>query len=186
MDSRWQLNWQRLFRRLSVFAGGCTLEAIEAVCIALDHGAAQVLDGVASLIDKSLVQQGEQADSEQRLMMLETIREYGLEALASSGEQERTRRAHAHYYLRLVEEVAPKLREPEQAAWLERWEREHDNLRAAMRCFLERGEDGQGTEDGGEMALRFGVALRGFWVIHGHWSEGGPFWSEPWQPVKDL
>jgi len=166
---------QRLFRRLSVFAGGCTLEAIEAVCIALDHGAAQVLDGVASLIDKSLVQQGEQADGEQRLMMLETIREYGLEARASSGERERTRRAHAHYYLRLVEEVAPKLREPEQAAWLERWEQEHDNLRAAMRCFLERGEDGQGTEDGEEMALRFGVALRGFWVIHGHWSEGRTF-----------
>src|SRR6266699_2698139 len=166
---------QRLFRRLSVFAGGCTLEAIEAVCIALDHGAAQVLDGVASLIDKSLVQQREQADGEQRLMMLETIREYGLEALASSGERERTRRAHAHYYLRLVEEVAPKLREPEQAAWLERWEQEHDNLRAAMRCFLERGEDGQGTEDGEEMALRFGVALRGFWVIHGHWSEGRTF-----------
>ena len=166
---------QRLLRQLSVFAGGCTLEAIEAVCIALDHGAAQVLDGVASFIDKSLVQQREQADSEQRLMMLETIREYGLEALASSGERERTRRAHAHYYLRLVEEVAPKLGEPGQAAWLERLEREHDNLRAAMQWSLERGEDGQDTEDGGEMALRFGVALRGFWVIHGHWNEGRTF-----------
>jgi predicted ATPase/DNA-binding CsgD family transcriptional regulator len=159
---------QQLFRRLSVFAGGCTLEAIEAVCITLDHGAAQVLDGVASLIDKSLVQQREQADSEQRLMMLETIREYGLEALASSGERECTRRAHAHYYLRLVEEVEPKPGEPEQAAWLERWEREHDNLRAAMQWSLERGE-------GGEMALRFGVALRSFWVIRGHWSEGRTF-----------
>src|SRR5260370_7424820 len=108
-------------------------------------------------------------------MMLETIREYGLEALAFSDERECTRRAHAHYYLRLVEEVAPKLGEPGQAAWLERLEREHDNLRAAMQWSLERGEDGQDTEDGGAMALRFGVALRGFWVIHGHWSEGRTF-----------
>src|SRR5260370_22753459 len=108
-------------------------------------------------------------------MMLATIREYGMEAIAFSDERECTWRAHAHYYLRLVEEVAPKLGEPGQAAWLERLEREHDNLREAMQWSLERGEDGQDTEDGGEMALRFGVALRGFWVIHGHWSEGRTF-----------
>jgi len=166
---------QLLFRRLSVFVGGCTLEAIEAVCVALDHGAVEVLDGVASLIDKSLLQQREQADSEQRLMMLETIREYGLEALASGGEREPARRAHAQYYLRLVEEAEPQPGESEQAAWLERWEREHDNLRAAMQWSLERGADGQDTGDGEEMALRFGVALRGFWIIRGHWSEGRIF-----------
>src|SRR5437667_3631264 len=80
---------QQLFRRISVFAGGCTLQAIEAVCAALDksNGAGQALDGVASLIDRSLLQQTEQ-EEEPRLVMLETIREYGLEALETSGEIE--------------------------------------------------------------------------------------------------
>src|SRR5207247_11355595 len=85
---------QQLFRRLSAFVGGCTLEAIEAVCDALDNdnGAVSVLDGVASLIDKSLLHQTEWEGEEPRLIMLETIREYGLEALETSGEMVGTRR----------------------------------------------------------------------------------------------
>src|SRR5205085_670682 len=79
---------QRLFQRLSVFAGGCTLEALEAVCAAFGDEAGTVLDGVASLIDKSLLQQTEQEGEEPRLVMLETIREYGLECLNASTEMD--------------------------------------------------------------------------------------------------
>src|SRR5437588_809855 len=108
---------QRLFRRLSAFVGGCTLQAIEAVCVALDKSneAGRVLDGVASLIDKSLLQQTEQEGEEPRLVMLETIREYGLEALETSGEMEAARLAHAAYYLRLSQQAEPKLEGAQQA-----------------------------------------------------------------------
>jgi predicted ATPase/DNA-binding CsgD family transcriptional regulator len=167
---------QRLFRRLSVFAGGCMLEAIEAVCAPLDTDAAaiSVLDAVSSLIDKSLLQQTEQEGKEPRLVMLETIREYGLEALAARGEVEVARQAHAAYYLALVEAVEPELVGPAQVMWLERLEEEHDNLRAAMRWSLEQ----VGGDEGGqsqEMALRLGAALRRFWMIRGHISEGRSF-----------
>ena len=157
---------QRLFRRLSVFGGGCTLEALEAICASLGEGdgIVPVLDGVASLIDKSLLQQTEQEGEMPRFVMLETIREYGLECLTASGEMELTRRAHAAYFLRLAEEMAPKLVGPQQAAWLGRLEREHDNLRAAMEWLLEREE--------AEMALRLGGALWGFWGIRNHANEG--------------
>src|SRR2546423_1369415 len=130
---------QRLFRRLSVFVGGCTLEAVEAVCAAGEDGgeAGQVLERVASLIDKSLVQQTEQEGEEPRLLMLETIREYGLEILAASGEMEITQQAHALYYLRLSEEGEPELAGPRQAIWLERLERalsRSDGVAASVRA----------------------------------------------------
>jgi len=164
---------QRLFRRLSVFVGGCTLQAIEALCAALEksNGVGRVVDGVASLIDKSLLQQTEQEENEPRLVMLETIREYGLEVLTASGEMETTRQAHALYYLTLAEEAEPELRGPQQVVWLERLEREHDNLRAVLQWFLERGEVG----DNIEMALRLAGALWWFWEFRDHWSEGWNF-----------
>src|SRR6266699_148634 len=164
---------QRLFRRLSVFVGGCTLQAIEALCAALEksNGVGRVVDGVASLIDKSLLQQTEQEADEPRLVMLETIREYGLEVLTASGEMETTRQAHALYYLTLAEEAEPELRGPQQVVWLERLEREHDNLRAVLQWFLERGEVG----DNIEMALRLAGALWWFWEFRDHWSEGWNF-----------
>lgn len=90
---------QRLLRRLSVFVGGCMLEEVEAVYAALDGEAAGVVDGVSSLIDKSLLQRSEQERQEPRLVMLETIREYALEALATSGEMEDTRRRSPWYPL---------------------------------------------------------------------------------------
>jgi predicted ATPase/class 3 adenylate cyclase len=133
---------QRLFRRLSVFIGGCTLEAIEAVCTTLDSNTAVVLvlDGVGSLIDKSLLQQTEQEYGEPRFLMLETIREFGLECLMADGEEEVTRQAHASYYLRLSEQAEPELRGTQQALWLSRLEAEHVNFRSALGWALENGE----------------------------------------------
>ncbi len=165
---------QLLFRRLSVFAGGCTLGAVEGLYTALGEIPADVLDGVASLIDKSLLRQTEQEGEEPRLLMLETIREYGLEALASSGEMESTRRAHAHYYLRLSEDAEVEIGGPQQAAWLDRLEREHDNLRVALQWLLEQAGNKEALEGerSMEIALRFGGALREFWRVHGHISEG--------------
>src|SRR3989440_3463840 len=162
---------QQLFRRLSVFASGCRISAIEAICSTLGAQVEPVLDTVASLIDKSLLQQTEQEGEEPRLLMLETIREYGLEVLTTSGEMEITRQAHALYYLRLSEEAEPELAGPQQAIWLERLEREHDSLRAALQWGLAPGEDGHRRE----MTLRLGGALRRFWIVHGHLSEGRNF-----------
>jgi predicted ATPase/class 3 adenylate cyclase/DNA-binding CsgD family transcriptional regulator len=157
---------QRLFRRLSVFVGGCTLEAVESVCSALGDGdgAVSVLDVLASLIDKSLLQQVEQEGAEPRLVLLETIREYELECLMTSGEEEITRQAHTAYYLALAEKAEPKLFGGEQGVWLERLEREHDNLRAALHWSAEHGE--------AEIALRLGGALCGCWSVRGRLSEG--------------
>ena len=161
---------QQLFRRLSVFAGGCTLKAIEAVYTALDgnQGASQVLDRIASLIDKSLLQQTEQECEEPRFVMLETIRAYGLEALAASGEMEAIQQVHAEFFLRLAEEAEPEFRGAQQGKWLDCLEREHDNLRAVMHWLLEHKGDGQRRE----MALRLGSALEEFWYVRGHHSEG--------------
>lgn len=157
---------QRLFRQLSVFAGGCQLQAAEAVCPALDgeESAGHLLEHVTSLLDMSLLQTTQQEGKESRLLMLETIREYGLECLAASGEQEETCRAHALYYLRLAEEVESKLRGPQQTEWLGRLEREHDNLRTALHWALEHEERG--------LALRIASALLDFWLLQGHVGEG--------------
>ena len=168
---------QRLFRRLSVFVGGCTLEAVEGLYTSLGEMPADVLDGVASLMDKSLLRQTEQEGEEPRLLMLETIREYGLEALAASGEMESTWRAHAACYLALAEDAELELGGPQQAARLGQLEREHDNLRAALQWSLEQAGDEGAREDerSMEIALRFGGALRGFWRVHGQISEGRNF-----------
>ena len=159
---------QWLFRQLSVFVGGCTLEAIEAVSDAFEQRAARVLDGVASLIDKSLLRQTEQEGEEPRLVMLETIREYGLECLASSGELGQTRQAHAEYYLHLAEEAEPHLYGTEQLWWFDCLEREHDNLRAVLNWSVEGKEAGQREET----ALRLAGVLVRFWVVRGYVSEG--------------
>ena len=162
---------QRLFRLLSIFAGGCTLEAIEVVFTILDDVVDNALEGVASLLDKSLLQHMEQRQGEKRLMMLETLREYGLEALAESGELENVRQAHASYYLGLVEQAEPEWEDPKQVVWSERLEQEHDNVRAAMGWSLERGEASYDWE----LALRLAGALRRFWQVRGYVSEGRPF-----------
>jgi predicted ATPase len=161
---------QRLFRWLSIFVSGCTLLAAEIVCDGSDVASGQVLNGVASLIDKSLLQQVEQTgevNEEPRLQMLETIREYGLEVLPTDGEGEVARQAHANYFLSFAEEAEPALKGPLLVVWLERLEREHDNLRAALQWAVESGRT--------EMALRFGIALERFWVVRGHRNEGLAF-----------
>ena len=151
--------------------GSYTLGAVESICGVFADGTEHILDGVASLIDKSLLQQTEQEGEEPRLVMLETIREYGLEALTDSGEEEITRQAHAAYYLALAEKAEPEFGGPEQATWLERLEREHDNLRAALNWSLEQGKARRRME----MALRLGGALRRFWLVHAHIGEGRVF-----------
>jgi len=168
---------QRLFRRLSVFVGGCTLEAVEAVCADAPDGgeAGQVLERVASLIDKSLLQQTEQEGQEPRLLMLETIREYGLEQMLVNGEMEVARQGHAEYYLRLSEKAEPELVGPRQAMWLERLEREHENLRAVMQWSLEQAEGERGDARTRQIALRLGGALRQFWYMRSYYSEGRDF-----------
>ena len=165
---------QRLFRRVAVFVGGCTLEAIEAVCAESGEATPSVMDGVESLIDKNLLRQIAQEEEEPRLMMLETIREYALEMLAASGERESTLAVHVAYYLRLSEEADRWLWGPQLFTWLELLEREHDNLRAALSWSLEQGS-GEDAERRKEVALRFGGALHRFWFSHGHYNEGCTF-----------
>ena len=151
---------QKLFRRLSVFAGGCNLEGVEAVCDTKADIDLDLLDGMASMVDKSLVQQVEHGKGESRFVMLETIREYALEKLKASGEQPLTKRAHAAYCLVLAEEDATE----ESAQWLERFAFEHDNFRAALEWLTE-------TEDA-EWGLRLGTALFRFWEIGEYLAEG--------------
>lgn len=165
--SAWE---QQLFRLLSVFAGGCTMEAAEAVSISQitreeEHG---VLDSLTSLISKSLLLTVQQEGEPSRLFMLETIREYGLECLEASGEMEQARSAHASYYLQLAEEAEQHLSGQGQVWWLARLEREHSNLRAALQWFLDQAEEGTSRA----MALRLATALGQFWLIHGHSNYG--------------
>jgi predicted ATPase/serine/threonine protein kinase len=158
---------QTLFRRLSVFAGGCTLEGVEAVCDAKGDLGLDVLDAMASMVDKSLaqqslVQQVEQADQEARFIMLSTIREYARERLAGSDDESVTRRAHAAYYLVLAEEGSEETAaHPE---WLNRFEVEHDNFRMALDYLIKTGN--------AEWGLRLGAALFGFWEAREYLSEG--------------
>jgi len=166
---------QRLLRQISVFVGGCTLQAAAAVYCAPENGVgagmASVLDGVASLIDTSLLYQTPREEEEPRFGMLEMTREYGQEMLAICNETEAARQAHALYYLALVEQAAQASEGPQHSVWLERLERDHDNLRVAMRWSLEQGKG----QDRLEKAYRFGAALRSFWQVRGYFREGRTF-----------
>jgi tetratricopeptide (TPR) repeat protein len=122
-----------------------------------------VLEGVASLVNKSLLQQ-EQADSGTRLVMLETIREYGLECLRSSVEVTAIERGHATFFLGLAETAEAELRGASQTVWLDRLDAEHDNLRAALAWMTQSGE--------AEPGLRLALALWRFWEIRGYLAEG--------------
>ncbi len=169
-----------LFRRLSVFAGGVTLEAAEAVCCAGSDMTMGVLDGIASLVDKSLLKAvspspqdwGERGgpNAEPRFTMLETIREYALERLMDSGEAEAIRRQHTQFFVRLAEVAEPRLRGGDQIAWMDRLETEHANLRGALGWLLDGG--GPAEEWKAEPALRLSGALSLFWEQRGHMSEG--------------
>ena len=152
---------QQLFRRLGAFVGGFTLEAAEGVCTADGDLGIDVLDGVGSLVDGSLVRPGETANGEPRFAMLETVREYALERLEASGEASIIRRRHRDYYLTLAERVAAELRGPRDAQLFDQLELEHGNLRAAL--------DWSEAEMGAiEPAARLVEALAWFWVLRSH------------------
>jgi predicted ATPase len=155
---------QKLFRRLSVFVGGCTLEGVEAVCDTKSDLDLDLLDGTASMVDKSLLQQVEQANGESRFVMLETIREYAREKLEASLEEASTKRAHAAYCLVLAEEEATEQSGAERAEWLERLGLEHDNFRAGLEWLTEIGD--------AEWGLRLGTALFRFWETREYLAEG--------------
>jgi predicted ATPase/class 3 adenylate cyclase len=155
---------QALFAKLSVFSDGCALEAVEAVCDAKGDLFVDVLEGLSSLLDKSLLRQEEGIEGEPRFVMLETIREYARERLELSGEAAEVRRMHAEYFLALAEHDASEQQGPEEAAWLERLDLEHDNLRAALSWTLQAEE--------AELGMRLAGALWQFWDMRGYYSEG--------------
>ncbi|HEX8600086.1 MAG TPA: tetratricopeptide repeat protein [Chloroflexia bacterium] len=171
---------QKLFARLGVFVGGSTIAAAEAVCNAKGDLTVDVLEGVESLLDKSLVRQSGQEkedislDWEPRFEMLETIREYAKERLESSAEAEQIRYWHAEYYLALAETAEPELGGAQQREWLDRLEQEHDNLRAALQWSLGQAQVDSLGDNGerAEIALRLCAALGRFWEMHSHLSEG--------------
>ena len=165
---------QRLFRRLSVFVGGCTLEAVEAVCTALGDAAGQVVDGVASLIDKSLLQQTELEGEEPRFVMLETIREYGLEALVACGEMEATQHARAVYYLTLAEEAEARACGPTTTRLVGAVRTGARQPASGARVGAEPGLDEEVRQRSG-LALHLAGALREFWIEHAHLSKGRNF-----------
>jgi predicted ATPase/DNA-binding CsgD family transcriptional regulator len=163
---------QTLFRRLAVFVGGFTLAAAEAVAeggggavggTTSTSASVFVLDGVESLVEQSLLRLAGGPDAEPRFRMLETVREYGLERLAESGEAEGIGRRHAEHFLALAEAAEPALVGPAQVSWLDRLEAEHPNLRAAIIWGIDHDTD---------LALRLGGVLRLCWRIRGHLSEG--------------
>jgi non-specific serine/threonine protein kinase len=158
---------QTLFRRLSVFVGGFTLEAAEAVAGEPD-AESEVVDGVLSLLDKSLLRQDMDASGETRYAMLETIREFAGEQLAASGEAATLRGRHAARCVALAERAAPELLDSRNRYWLAVLEAEHANLRAALAWGLERAE-----ADSNQVLLgqRLAAALHSFWRFHCHFAE---------------
>jgi predicted ATPase/DNA-binding CsgD family transcriptional regulator len=160
---------QRLFRWLSVFAGGFTLEAATAVYTSGSEPRLDVLTGVASLLDKSLLQQTEQEGEEPRFRMLETLREFGLECLRTNGEEAAAQRSYARYYLTLAEEAEPYLVGPELVRWLDRLERERENLHAVLQRAA------TGGDEEVPFALRLSSALLHFWINRWYLSEGRSF-----------
>jgi predicted ATPase/DNA-binding XRE family transcriptional regulator len=151
---------QLLFARVSVFAGGCTLEAVEAVCRSASDSTTAVLDRVASLVEKSLVRQ--EGEEESRFVMLETIREYAAEKLEEQGEAPEILRRHALYFMAFAEAIRPQLDGPGQVEGLDRLEREHNNLRAAVEWACVQGEV--------EVGLRLAIASE-YLYMRGHGAE---------------
>ena len=151
---------QVLLRRLAVFAGGATLEAVEAVCA----GNGDALDGLTGLVEQSLVRQREERDDEPRFAMLETIREFALEQLRDSGEERTVREAQAAWSLSLAEQAESALSGPEEVDWLARLDAERDNLRGALEWAADAGEP--------ELALKLSTALWPVWTRQGQVMEG--------------
>jgi predicted ATPase/class 3 adenylate cyclase len=154
---------RRLFARLSVFSGGWRFESAEAVCDPDELGL-DALDGLTSLVDKSLIRRTEPPGRPSRFSMLETIREFGLEQLEAAGDLELVLRRHAEHFLGLAVDAEPHLGGADQGEWLDRCEQEHANIRAALRWAIDRGEAGPAQAAAG--------ALWRFWQQRGHLAEG--------------
>ncbi len=151
---------KQIFRQLSVFVGGATLDAIETVCDCGDDF--DVFETVLSLTDKSLLRRKEQTGTA-RFSMLEVVRQFSAEKLSESEDFETTKQNHADYFLNFAEQIEPHLRGAEQAKSLDVLEDEHGNLRAALEYFL---------ENETEKALRLSGAIHRLWSVHGHYTEG--------------
>lgn len=151
--------------RLAVFVSGCSLDAANMVCADGDGEETDIPAVSASLVNKSLLQQNPQDDGHPRYSMLESIRQFGLEQLGMLGELHSTRRRHAAYFLSLAESAEPQLNTRAQGAWLDRLERDHDNLREVLRWSM--------TDTGDRTTgLRLAGSLYGFWWIRGYMAEG--------------
>jgi predicted ATPase len=173
---------QTLFQQLSVFYGGFTLEAAEAVCctdvsepspskdVAHDF---DVMVGVASLLDKSLLRQEAGFRGEARFSMLQTIQEFSKEKLIESGQEDSICERHADFYLTLALDAKPMLEGPEQEVWLDLLESEHNNLRAALSWYLERAEvEDELSTRAAKSALQISSSLYMFWDTYGYVTEG--------------
>ncbi|MCE7988097.1 MAG: hypothetical protein DYG89_43585 [Caldilinea sp. CFX5] len=168
-------NEKKLFGRLAVFVGGCTLIAAQQVCNPFNNEKLpsleiDVLDGLASLLDKNLIYQQTGLDGDLRFMMLLTLHDYASARLSECSEFYAIHRLHAAYYLTLAEQAQSELSGPNQLIWLNRLETEHDNLRAVLHRNIE--------NDTGEIALQLGGFLRRFWERYGHISEGRKWLKE--------
>jgi predicted ATPase len=153
---------QALFRRLAVFAGGATFEAVEAV--ANPAGDLDIFAGLERLVEQSLLRLIADQSGEPRFAMLETVREFGLEQLESAGEADATHIRHAKQMLMLFADSYTKLNGPQTAHWLECLGAEHDNLRTALAWSITAGD--------GELSLLLAGNAGLFWYLSGHWSEG--------------
>jgi len=168
VDWSWDLlddGERMLLRRLAVFAGGATLEAVEQVCAGADLPADRVVDLLTGLVDKSLV-----LFAGDRYRLLETIKAYGHERLAAAGETERVRDAYIDWFGRLAAAAEPHLRRAEQLDWLARLEADHDNLHAAVRAAVAAGATAP--------AMRLVAAIGWYWWLHGHKIEGAELAAE--------
>ena len=154
---------KRLFVRMAVFAGACTLDAAEAVCGDESSGL-DVVDGVGALVDASALVRDAHAHGEPRFRMLETVREFALESLASSPEAETIVRRHGAWYARLATSLAPKLTGEEQHEALAALAAEHANLEVALQRALDRGD--------AALSLELGAALWRYWLVRGHLADG--------------
>jgi predicted ATPase/class 3 adenylate cyclase len=153
-----------LLRGVSVFLGGWTLEGAQEVCVGAGVHEDAVLDLLTSLVDKNLVV-AEERNGATRYRLLETVRQYAADRLLESGEAGQLRDRHLAYFLAVAEQAAPQLRGPDQQAWLDRLETEHDNFRSALTWSSAAAGDGAG-------GLRLAGALSWFWLVHGHFGEG--------------
>jgi predicted ATPase/DNA-binding CsgD family transcriptional regulator len=156
---------RKLFRKLSVFAGGWTLEACEAVGTGDGVEEREVLDLLSGLVEKSLVVTKRGHEGGVRYRMLEPVRQYARERLEESEEAEAIQRRHAEFFLALAEKAEPGVEGAQQAVWLERLEADHDNLRATLSWSLERGKEA-------DLGLRVAGALGQFWYLRGYPGEG--------------